>query len=347
MPELRKDPVVGRWVIMATERSKRPSDFAKNREVRKGGPCVFCAGMEDQTPPEVLSYRNHGTEPNKPGWRIRGVPNKFPALRIEGPLGKRGAGLYDLMNGIGAHEVVIETPEHDLGMADLEPRQIEEVLWAYRDRVLDLSKDERFRYVIIFKNHGAEAGASLEHPHSQLIALPILPLSVQQELRGASSYFTLKERCIFCDIVTQESEDRRRVVFENDGFIVTCPFAARFPYELLIVPKNHGSHFEHCEAPEYRALAAALKATLGALKSALSDPPFNYIIHSAPLREAPSKHFHWHLEITPALTKVAGFEVGTGFYINPVPPENAAEQLRVQLSASEAAAPLQQIAQAS
>lgn len=334
MPELRKDPVVGRWVIMATERAKRPSDFAKEHEARKGGPCVFCEGREADTPPEVLSYRNHGSLANQPGWRVRAVPNKFPALRIEGPLGKRGAGLYDLMNGIGAHEVVIETPEHDRTMADMEPTEIEEVLWAYRDRVLDLAKDERFRYVIIFKNHGAEAGASLEHPHSQLIALPILPLSVQQELRGTSGYFTLKERCIFCDIVVQESEDRRRVVYENERYIAASPFAARFPYEIVIIPKDHSSHFEHSDAAAYRHLAHTLKATLGALKNALNDPPFNYIIHSAPLREAPSKHYHWHLEITPALTKVAGFEVGTGFYINPVPPENSAEQLRAVVGAA-------------
>jgi UDPglucose--hexose-1-phosphate uridylyltransferase len=328
MPELRKDPVVGRWVIMSTERGKRPSDFAHDRDEHKGGPCAFCYGMEGQTPPEVLSYREPGTEKNQPGWRVRAVPNKFPALRIEGPLGRRGEGLYDLMNGVGAHEVVIESPDHERGMADLEPRQIEEVLWAYRDRVVDLSKDDRFRYVLVFKNHGPEAGASLEHPHSQLIALPILPLSVQQELRGSSDYYALKERCIFCDIVDQESHDRRRVIFENDGFIVACPFAARFPFELWMIPKDHGSHFEYAPAWEYRALAKALKAALSALKTALSDPPFNYIIHSAPLREAESPHYHWHLEITPALTKVAGFEVGTGFYINPVPPESAAGHLR-------------------
>jgi UDPglucose--hexose-1-phosphate uridylyltransferase len=328
MPELRKDPVVGRWVIMSTERSKRPSDFHKQPEERKGGPCVFCPGMEHLTPPEVLSFRAPGTSANQPGWRIRGVPNKFPALRIEGVAGRRGEGLYDLMNGIGAHEVVIETPDHDRGMADLEDPQIEEVLWAYRDRVLDLQRDERFRYVLIFKNHGADAGASLEHPHSQLIALPILPLSVQQELRGASEYYQLKERCIFCDIVFQEGGDRRRLIFENQSFIVACPFAARFPFELWIVPRNHGSHFEHATVAEYRDFAKAIKASLSALKVALDDPPFNYIIHSAPIGEQRSKYYHWHMEITPALTKVAGFEVGTGFYINPLPPETAAAHLR-------------------
>lgn len=338
MPELRRDPVVGRWVIMATERSQRPSDFVKAREPRKPGPCAFCPGMEHQTPPEVLAYRNSGGQPNQPGWRVRGIPNKFPALRIEGELGRRGEGLYDLMNGIGAHEVMIETPDHERGMADLEPSQIEEVLWAYRDRVLDLQRDERFRYVIVFKNHGAGAGASLEHSHSQLIALPILPLNVQQELRGATEYYRLKERCIFCDIVFQESGDRRRLIHENQSFIVASPFAARFPFELWIVPKIHGSHFEHATVPEYRDLAHALKASLGAIKTALDDPPFNYIIHSAPLGEPRSKSYHWHVEITPALTTVAGFEVGTGFYINPVPPEAAASHLREVFNGNKPAA---------
>jgi UDPglucose--hexose-1-phosphate uridylyltransferase len=345
MPELRKDPVVGRWVIMATERGKRPSDFKSVRDQRKGPPCSFCAGMEQMTPPEVLAYRDSGSQPNGPGWRVRAVSNKFPALRIEGAAGRRGDGLYDLMNGIGAHEVLIESPDHDRGLADLELHQIEELLWAYRERTLDLAHDERFRYVLIFKNHGAEAGASLEHPHSQLIALPILPLNVQQELRGAGDYYSLKERCIFCDIVAQERQDRRRVVFENDEFIAASPFAARFPFELWLIPKGHGSHFEHA-ATSYPGLASALRASLRALKHSLDDPPYNYIIHSAPLREAQSRHYHWHMEITPALTKVAGFEVGTGFYINPVPPENAAEALREALALSESQ-PAPQVAKAS
>jgi len=338
MPELRKDPIVGRWVIISTERSKRPSDFPHgSTNGRNGSVCVFCPGNEQLTPPEVLAYRNGGSVANANDWHVRVVPNKFPALKIEGSMGRRGEGLYDLMNGVGAHEVVIDSTDHERGVADLEPQQIEEFLWAYRDRVLDLSKDERFRYVLIFKNHGAEAGASLAHPHSQMIALPIVPLNVQEELRGALDYFTLKERCIFCDILDQDSRDRRRVVFENEGFLVISPFAPRFPFELWLLPKNHGSHFEHVASQEHRTMAHALKAALRALKLALADPPFNYIIHSAPLREAPSAHYHWHVEITPALTKVAGFEVGTGFYINPMPPEHAAEHLRQVLSDSEPA----------
>ena len=338
MPELRKDPIMGRWVIIATERSRRPSDFPHGKIARNSAQCAFCPGSENLTPPEVLAYREGSSLPNTPGWRVRVVPNKFPALRIEGPMGRRGEGLYDLMNGIGAHEVIIETKVHDCGLADLQAADIETVLWAYRDRMLDLSKDERFRYVLIFKNHGAEAGASLEHPHSQLIALPIVPLSVQLEMAGARDFYAHKERCIFCDIVDHEREHKRRLIYENEGFLVTSPFAARFPFETWVLPKNHGSHFEHAVSQEYRSLAQALKATLTALKEAIDDPPYNYIIHSAPLREAESKHYHWHLEITPALTRVAGFEVGTGFYINPMPPEDAARILTEALDGQLAAA---------
>jgi UDPglucose--hexose-1-phosphate uridylyltransferase len=286
--------------------------------------------MEHKTPPEMLAYRD--SDGHEPARLARARHPQQVSRRIEGQLGRRGDGLYDLMNGIGAHEVMIETPDHEQSMADLDPSHIEEVLWAYRDRVLDLQRDERFRYVLVFKNHGAGAGASLEHSHSQLIALPILPLSVHQELRGATEYYHLRERCTFCDIVFQESADKRRLIHENQSFIVASPFAARFPFELWIVPKNHGSHFEHATVPEYRDLAHALKASLGALKTALDDPPFNYIIHSAPLGEPRSKSYHWHLEITPALTMVAGFEVGTGFYINPVPPEATASHLREVLN---------------
>ena len=158
MPELRKDPVVGRWVIMATERGKRPSDFKLNRDQRKGAPCAFCAGMEQMTPPEVLAYRENGSQPNGPGWRVRAVSNKFPALRIEGAAGRRGDGLYDLMNGIGAHEVLIESPDHDRGLADLEQHQIEECCGPTASGWSISKQDERFRYGMIFKNHGAEAG---------------------------------------------------------------------------------------------------------------------------------------------------------------------------------------------
>ncbi len=183
MPELRKDPIVGRWVIISTDRAKRPTDFVREAVKIKGGFCPFCYGNESKTPPEILAYRpsTNGSTPQKdsPGWTIRVVPNKFPALGIEGNLNKQAEGMFDKMNGIGAHEVIIETPDHNATLASLPAKRIEDVLWAFRDRILDLKKDRRFKYILLFKNHGEAAGASLEHSHSQLIALPILP-----DLRG-------------------------------------------------------------------------------------------------------------------------------------------------------------------
>jgi len=328
MPELRKDPIMGRWVIISTERARRPSDFPHSHEVRRGTECAFCGGHEDQTPPEVLAFRSNGGPPNTNGWSVRVVPNKFPALRIEGELGRKGEGIFDMMNGVGAHEVIIETPDHTADLAQLSNQQIEDVLWSYHDRVHDLKKDRRFRYILIFKNHGAEAGASLEHTHSQLIALPIIPLNVAEELNGAREYYRHKERCVFCDLIRQELDDKVRLVAENDEFVTLCPFAPRFPLETWILPKRHGEAFEEVTKHEYRNLARALRDILGRLNKALDAPPYNYVIHSSPFREPEDGFYHWHIEVMPKLTKVAGFEWGTGFYINPVPPEDAARHLR-------------------
>lgn len=198
MPELRKDPIHGRWVIISTERSRRPSDFAADERRSAGGFCPLCEGNEDRTPPEIIALRDNGTSPNSPGWTLRVVPNKFPALRIEGELNREGEGIYDKMNGIGAHEVVIETPRHEETLATLPLKNVENVLLAYRDRIIDLRRDQRLRYVLVFKNHGIAAGASLEHSHSQIIALPIVPKRVSEEVEGAKTYFNYKDRCVFC-----------------------------------------------------------------------------------------------------------------------------------------------------
>src|SRR5207244_1195411 len=252
MPELRKDPVVSRWVIISTERSRRPASFVPGTHAKKKHVCPFCAGNEDRTPPEVFAYRPGGGAPNTPGWKVRVVPNKFPALQIEGTLDRRGEGLYDKMNGVGAHEVVIEGPQHDQDLADLPVEHIEQVLIAYRERVLDLHRDRRFRYVLIFKNHGDQAGATLEHTHTQLIATPIIPKSIQEELEGARRYYELKERCVFCDIVQQETAEGvgRRLVSMNDRFLALEPFAPRFPFETWILPRRHDASFEVLERPE-------------------------------------------------------------------------------------------------
>lgn len=328
MPELRKDPVIGRWVIIAVERAKRPQAFVRPPEERKSGFCPFCPGNESLTPPEVLAYRHPGTERDAPGWWLRCVPNKFPALECDGQIRRQGDGMYDKMNGIGAHEVVIETTEHNASMADYTQAQTEEILWAYRDRILELRKDSRFRYVIIFKNHGRQAGASLDHPHSQVIALPIVPKRVQEEILGSQRHYEYKDRCVFCDMLDQETKDRARLVEENSQFVAFEPFASRFPFETWVLPRRHESHFCSIDKDGVGSLAEILGRTLRRIKQVLNDPPYNYIIHTSPFDEGPLPHYHWHIEIIPKLTQVAGFEWGTGFYINPTPPEQAAQFLQ-------------------
>jgi UDPglucose--hexose-1-phosphate uridylyltransferase len=279
------------------------------------------------TPPEILGYRQGG-QPNDPNWTLRVVPNKFPALRIEGELGKAADGIYDRMHGIGAHEVVIESERHDVDLFDLPEKRFEDVLWAYRDRLLDLKKDQRFKSVLIFKNHGAAAGASLTHSHSQLIALPVIPKRVMEEMNGCREYYRFRDRCLFCDIVVQEMDQKVRIVEETGEFLAFSPYAPRFPFETWIVPKRHQCAYEMIEGDQAKALAAVFRRTLRRLNLALENPPFNFIVHSAPFSERAADFFHWHIEIMPKLTKVAGFEWGSGFYINPTPPEESAKYLR-------------------
>jgi UDPglucose--hexose-1-phosphate uridylyltransferase len=329
LPELRKDPITGRWVIIATDRAKRPTDFVRDKvQIRGTGFCPFCYGNESKTPPEVLAYRNFGTPPNTPGWTLRVVPNKFPALGIEGTLSRQGEGLYDKMNGIGAHEVIIETPDHKATLATMPANRIEDVLWSYRDRIVDLKKDKRFKYILIFKNHGESAGATLEHTHSQLIALPVVPKRVLEEVEGSREYYGYKERCIFCDIIRQEAESNTRVIAESQAMVALAPYAPRFPFEMWILPKSHQSAFEESQKFEFEELAAMMKDMLTRLDKVLEFPPYNYIIHTSPMPESSNDYFHWHLEIMPKLTKVAGFEAGTGFYLNPTPPEESTKFLR-------------------
>ena len=328
MPELRKDPIIGRWVIISSERGKRPTDFQGSVPARKGGFCPFDTGNEHTTPPEIMAYRDNGTAPNTPGWNLRVVANKFPALQIEGELNKQGEGVFDKMNGIGAHEVIIETPLHDATIATMPLKAVENVLWSYRDRIVDLKKDKRFQYVLIFKNEGEAAGASLEHSHSQLIALPIVPKRVREEIDGSKQYYDYKERCVYCDIIRQELNAGTRIVSENCDFVALEPFTPRFPFETWILPKHHDSCFEDAKSHEFQALAEMLQSTLRRIDKVLNVPPYNYIIHTSPFREQDNEYYHWHMEIMPKLTKVAGFEWGSGFYINPTAPEEAAKFLR-------------------
>ncbi|MBV9745300.1 MAG: galactose-1-phosphate uridylyltransferase [Acidobacteriia bacterium] len=328
MPELRKDPITGRWVAIATDRAKRPGDF-----IRQPVPpatqkiCPFDYGNEHKTASEIVAYRNSGGR-DQPGWRVRVVPAKFPILGIEGDLNRQGEGMYDKMNGIGANEVIIETPEHTATLGDLPEKQIEEVLWAYKERVSDLKRDGRFRYILLFRNYGEAAGATLEHPHSQLVALPVVPRRVQDEVEGAKQYYDFKERCIFCDIIREENRVGTRLVTETERFTVIIPYAARFPFETWILPKRHQSHFEDEDAPTLANLARMLRGTIRKLEKVLERPAYNFLLHSAPVQERPLPYYHWHLEIVPKLTRVTGFEWGSGFYLNPTPPEESARFLR-------------------
>jgi UDPglucose--hexose-1-phosphate uridylyltransferase len=267
VPELRKDPITGRWVIISTDRSKRPSDFSRERaDIKSTSFCPFCPGNESKTPPETL--------------------------------------------------------------ATMPVKRVEDVLWAFRDRILDLKQDRRFKYIMVFKNHGEAAGASLDHPHSQLIALPILPKQVVEELEGAKRYFSNKERCIFCDIIRQESESRIRIAAENQDFITLSPYAPRYPFETWILPRRHESAFENSPSTLYENLARMLRLVLNKAIQVLDNPAYNFVLHTSPIQENTNDYYHWHLEIIPKLTKTAGFEWGTGFYINPTPPEEAARFLR-------------------
>jgi UDPglucose--hexose-1-phosphate uridylyltransferase len=329
MPELRKDPITDSWVIISTDRARRPTDFVREPTPREpsGRFCPFCPGNESKTPPEVLAWRD-GSEANQPGWSLRVIPNKFPVLGIEGELDREGDGLFDKMQGIGAHEVVIESPEHVLSLTDLSERAIEHVLCAFRERIRDLRNDRRLRYVMLFKNQGEAAGATLEHTHSQLIALPVVPKRVQEEIDCAKNYYNSKERCIFCDLIRQETKSRARIVMESDRFIVLEPYAARFPFETWILPRSHRSHFAEADAHSLENLACVLRSTLRKIEKVLEWPPYNLLLHTAPLQEPGNPYFHWHIEIIPKLTRVAGFEWGSGFYINPTPPEESAKFLR-------------------
>ena len=336
MPELRKDPIIGRWVIISTERAKRPHDFKTVQSGPVEGECPFCEGREDHTPEEIFAIRKEGSSPNKPGWKVRVVPSIAPFLRLDTELWRKGIGLYDLIGARGSHEVVIETPRHIANMCDLEVSQIEDILTAYVERINFLSRDDKIKYVLIFKNYGWEAGGGrVKHARSQIIATPVNLKRVKEELEGSKRYYDYHERCVFCDIIREELDLGERVILDKDGILAIAPFAPRFPFEVWIFPKKHSPDFYKLTPEEKKNLASVLKEILLRIKNLLNDPPYNYVIHTAPFRREHrgywttiEEDYHWHIEIIPRLTRVAGFEWGTGFYICPTPPEEAAKYLR-------------------
>jgi UDPglucose--hexose-1-phosphate uridylyltransferase len=329
MTELRRDAIVGRWVIMEMDEPMTPKDLqAPPHHYEEMVNCPFCYGNEYMTPPEIQAFRNAKTLPNTAGWQVRVVPNKFPALQIEGNLDKHGMGIFDISNGIGAHEVIIETPYHEKDLPDLETAEVQNVLKMYCLRSRDLQKDKRFKYIMIFKNYGSGAGATLDHNHSQLIALPMIPKNVIEELSGSGEYFDFRERCIFCDMIRQELDENERIVAQNDQFIAFCPFASRFPFEMWIMPKEHQPFFHDSSDAQLASLSWVLKDVLTRMKIALNDPPYNFIIHTSPINGEEHQGYHWHMEIMPRLSRIAGFEWGTGFYAVSTPPEVAIKYLK-------------------
>jgi UDPglucose--hexose-1-phosphate uridylyltransferase len=328
MPELRQEPITKYWVIIAAERSKRPSDFPVPQENNKGGTCPFCKGSEKLTPPEITAYREPGTRPDEPGWWIRVVPNKFPALEIcAQDLGIRRS-FFTSMYGAGAHEVIIESPEHDKTLEQHDLVQLQEIFRAWRDRHDALLNTKPIRYVQIFKNEGATAGASLGHPHSQVIATPLIPSVIEQEIEGARAFFMERGGCPYCEMIDEEMAAGDRLIAANQQFIAICPFASRFPFEMLILPKQHQASYSRLDESMIEDLSGIVKDAMQKLATSLSRPPYNLMLHTAPAGFEDAPYYHWHLEILPRLTAVAGFEWGTGFYINPTAPESAAEYLR-------------------
>ena len=328
MPELRKDPILGRWVIIAPERLTRPQPLHHAPVEPSAEFDPFLEGNEDATSPEIFAYREPGTQANGPGWRVRVIANKFPALRVEEDLQKRGDGIYDMISGVGAHEVVIECPHFETSMARLPIAAIREVLWAYRDRLVDLKRDARLVHALIFKNKGAAAGATLAHSHSQLVVSPIVPITIRDELAGAEEFYRYRGRNIFSDMIQQELAEESRVIIDSPGYLVMCPYASRFPFETWIIPKHHVSHYEEATRPDIDELGDVLQQALRKLELVLDDPAYNYVLHTAPFDVKDLPHYTWHMEIYPRITGTAGFEWGSGFFINAVSPEMAAETLR-------------------
>ena len=334
--ELRKDYLLNRWVVIAKERSKRPTDLSKPRlEATKNTRCPLCVGHEHMTPPAMLLYQKNGDtiikskdppEGKRPqNWLIRAFPNLYPAFSPPQRPKDTAQIFISLEFGyaIGYHEVLVETPNHDENLADVELPQMERVINAYIERFRSLSGKAYVKYVSIFRNYGIEAGASLAHPHSQIIATPMVPAIVAEEQQAAQAYQQMHGRCVFCDIAQREIRTQRGI-YQNSDFVVFAPYASVNPMEFWIVPKRHAANIADLTPAEVTSFAAALKAGLGAVKMVVNDPPYNFGIHQSIAEDG----YHWHLEVYPKLATWAGFEKSTGVYINTVLPESAAEALK-------------------
>lgn len=333
MPELRQDPTTKEWVVTAVERAKRPDQFRERppAEPPSGADkssCPFCPGNEHLTPEEVFALRDPEGK-DKPGWRVRVVPNKFAAfLPKEGKKRREPASFFNSQEGFGYHEVIIETPDHDRSLPVMSDGEIDGVLNAYCQRYYALRKDRRVKLILLFRNHGRRAGTSLEHPHSQLVGTPIIPFYIRQKYEVAVRHYDDTGRCLYCDVVEEEKKDGRRIILETSRFLVFHPFASQVPFETWIAPKHHNPCFAHIISEERLELASVLRRVLRGLYDVLHNPDFNLIVHTAPVEDEAKPYFLWHIEIRPRLTTRAGFELGTGIYINTAVPEDTAAFMR-------------------
>lgn len=338
MPELRKDPVVGRWVIIATERARRPGNFinpSKTSFDSDAAPekCPFCDNQE----PATLTLKDERSENPNSAWDVKVVESGTPIVHLKEKFKRRGRGLYDVVSGYGVHEVVIETPEHIANMADLSVNQIHLVIKAYTLRFQELEKLTNLHYAFVYKNYGWAAGSRpIGHARSQIIASPANPLRVKEKLVGAKRHFVYHDRCLYCDLIRQELKAKKRIVMETAFFVALTPFAPRYPFEIWIIPKRHDCDFSKGILGQEEDLALILKNVLTLFKIGLGDPAYNFTIQTSPFHSGDKRDkwktieqdYHWHIELMPRLTRVAGFEKGTGFYICAIPPEDTAEFLR-------------------
>jgi UDPglucose--hexose-1-phosphate uridylyltransferase len=329
MRQFRKDPLSDRWVAYAEGRDDRPNEYESDRRRLPGTRCPFCAGHEEDTPPQIAIYPPTGQSTaasNGQDWLVRVVPNKYPAFRPESSKKICQEGLYEGAGAVGEHEVIVDSPRHIASLSQLSDEELATLMLAYRDRMLDLRK--KYVYALVFKNVGPQAGASLEHAHSQVVATPMVPVEVAREIAAAKRLFDEHQACFFCRVIADELEHRERFVDESEHFVAVCPYASRMPYEMWILPRAHASHFEQQTPDQLAELGKFLQELIRKLESLHGHLAYNYFVHTGPFDTSALRHYHWHIEVFPRLTTTAGFEWGAGYYINPVPPEQAAAILR-------------------
>lgn len=327
MPEIRQNIATKEWVVISTERAKRPEDFKSLKEKKVlpewSEKCPFCPGNEQMTPYETYVITDEYGK-----WKIRVIPNKYPAVVQEGTVEFKIEGIKRCVSGVGSAEVVIESPKHNAILPLMPENHIEQIINVYRDRYLAIEKDKRIKMIIIFRNYGEQAGASIEHPHSQIIAIPVVPFHIRYRIEEAMRYYDETGECVFCRMLSEELKLQERIVVETGHFVSFIPYAALAPFHMWILPRRHTESFGEITDDEISDLAKNLKLTLAKLYYGLDNPDYNFVIRSVPVNEKGKDYYHWYITIMPRLVKTAGFEIGTGMSINSSIPEENAKFLR-------------------